>query len=130
MKLKWFFLLLTGMIFSTNIYSQKSFTPAAIAKISIKTSAQGSACKDRIERAMAYQIGVVSSCLNLVNKVIIVSYKPSKTTLEKIKKAISDAGYDADGLAADAKAYAKLPASSKKPGVVVQVENSEKLPNL
>jgi periplasmic mercuric ion binding protein len=103
------------MIFSSNVFSQKAYTPAKIASITIKTSAQCGECKDRLERAMAYEIGVVSSYLNLANKVFTVYYKPSKTTLDKLRKVISDTGYDADGLAAAAQAYAKLPTCSKKP---------------
>ena len=118
------------MIFNTNIFSQKAFTPAQIVRISIKTSAQCGVCKDRLERAMAYENGVVSSDLNLNNKVLTVNYKPSKTTPEQIRKVIIGNGYDADGFAADPSAYAKLPQCSKKPENPLHADHSDKLPNL
>jgi hypothetical protein len=44
-----------------------------------------------------------------------VTYKKSKTSPEKIRKAISKVGYDADDVTADPKAYSKLDACCKKP---------------
>ena len=84
-------------------------------EIKIKTSAQCEMCKTRIETAMAYEKGVVNSDLNLVDKVLTVTYKPGKTTPEKIRKAINAVGYDADETLADPKAYAALSPCCKKP---------------
>ena len=47
---------------------------------------------------------------------ITVNYNPKKTDPDKIKKAITQAGYDADDLPADLKAYDKLDACCKKDG--------------
>jgi periplasmic mercuric ion binding protein len=125
MKLKMICLLFTGMILSTGIFAQKS-TKAKVAEIKVMTSAQCGQCKDRLERAMAFEKGIVSSDLNLEDKVFTVKYKPSKTTPEKIRKAISDTGYDADDIAADAKAYDNLPACCKKPDDPAHREHTEK----
>ncbi len=84
-------------------------------KIVIKTSAQCEQCKERIEKALAYERGVKKAELNLETKEVSVWYKPSKTTPEKIRKAISLVGYDADDVTAEPKAYSKLPACCKKP---------------
>lgn len=86
------------------------------AEIQIKTSAQCGMCKDRIEKAMAYERGVKSATLDLESKVLTVSYKTKKTSPEKIRKAISQTGYDADEVPADPQAYEKLPACCKKGG--------------
>ena len=51
-----------------------------------------------------------------------VTYKPSKTTPDKIRKAISDAGYDADDVTAEETAYKRLPKACKKPETVPPVE--------
>jgi periplasmic mercuric ion binding protein len=97
---------------STNAQEVK---PARQAELKVKTSAQCGQCKDRLERAMAYEKGVVSSELNLEDKVFTVVYKPAKTNPELIRKAISKTGYDADDVVAEKKAYDKLPPCCKKP---------------
>ena len=98
------------------------FTPAvtmaagsAPVTIRIKTSSQCEMCKERIEEALAFERGVQGSDLDLETQIVTVSFKPKRTTPEKIRKAISKVGYDADDTPADAKAYSKLPACCKKP---------------
>jgi mercuric ion binding protein len=83
--------------------------------IKIKTSSQCDECKVRIEEAMAFEKGVKTAVLDVETKILAVTYKKSKTSPEKIRKAISKVGYDADDVAADKKAYAKLDACCKKP---------------
>ena len=83
--------------------------------IRIKTSSQCDMCKERIEEVLAFERGVKSSELDLETQVVTVTYKAGKTTPEKIRKAISKVGYDADDVPADEKAYKKLPACCKKP---------------
>lgn len=82
--------------------------------IDIKVSSQCSMCKERIEKMLAFEKGIVSSNLDLETHTIKVTYKNKKTTPEAIKKAISLTGYDADDVAADPEAYAKLPDCCKK----------------
>lgn len=125
MKFKMISLLLTVMLFSTGIIAQES-SPAKVAELKVKTSAQCGQCKDRLERAMAFEKGIVSSDLNLEDKVFTVRYKPSKTTPEKIRKAISDTGYDADDIVANTKAYDKLPPCCKKPDDPAHGEHTDK----
>jgi len=83
--------------------------------VKIKTSSQCEDCKARIEEALAFEKGVKKSELDLETHIVTVSYKIGKTSPEKIRKAISKAGYDADDVKADPKAYGKLPACCKKP---------------
>lgn len=83
--------------------------------VKIKTSAQCGMCKDRIEEALAFEKGVKKSELDLDTKIVTVSYKPAKTSVDKIRKAITKVGYDADDVPSDKKAYSKLPACCKKP---------------
>ena len=83
--------------------------------IKIKTSSQCNDCKERIEEALAFERGVKSSDLEVETQIVTVTYKTAKTTPEKIRKAISKVGYDADDVPADEKAYKKLPACCKKP---------------
>jgi mercuric ion binding protein len=83
--------------------------------IKIRTSAQCDMCKERIEETLAFERGVKNSELDIETKIITVYYKSSRTNPEKIRKAITEVGYDADDMPADQKAYQKLPACCKKP---------------
>jgi len=101
------FLFVAGSVFAQN---------AKTSEIDIKVSSQCSMCKERLEKMLAFEKGVVSSNLDLETHTIKVTYKTGKTTPEAIRKAISNTGYDADDVAADPKAYAKLPACCQKGG--------------
>ena len=83
-------------------------------EIKIKTSAVCGMCKDRIEQGLAFEKGIKDVSLDLETKICTIKYNPSKTTPDDIRKAISGLGYDADDVAADEKAYEKLPACCKK----------------
>lgn len=80
----------------------------------IKVSSRCDMCKERIEKAMAFEKGVVHSNLDLEVHVLTVVFKPRKTDADKIRKAITKVGYDADELPANEKAYKNLPACCKK----------------
>ena len=84
------------------------------ATIKIKTSAVCDMCKDRIEQGMAYEKGVKNIVLDVDTKIVTITYNPSKTTPDDLRKAISKLGYDADNVLADKTAYNKLPACCKK----------------
>ena len=90
---------------------------ATIAEVKIKTSAICSMCKETIEKSLAFEKGVKRSNLDVASKEITVVYNPKKTDPEKIRIAISKAGYDADEVFADKKAYDKLEACCKKGAV-------------
>jgi len=84
-------------------------------EIKVKTSAQCGMCKDRIEKALAYEKGVYSSNLDLKTKEVTVVYNPKKISPDKIRLAISKVGYQADDLKADPFAYEELPPCCKLP---------------
>jgi len=104
-------IVLISLFLASATFAQKS-----TEVIKIKTSAQCEMCKDRIEKAMAYEKGIVSSNLDLEDKVLTVTFKTGKTTPDKIRKALNELGYDADETLAVAEAYKKLPPCCKKPG--------------
>ncbi|NSW45460.1 MAG: heavy-metal-associated domain-containing protein [Bacteroidales bacterium] len=85
------------------------------SEIKIKTSAQCGMCKERIEKALAYEKGIYSSNLDLKTKEVTVVYNPQKTSPDKIRLAISKVGYQADDLKADPFAYEELPPCCKLP---------------
>lgn len=85
-----------------------------LQELRIKTSAVCDMCKETLEKAMAYEKGVKHANLDVNSKMLTVQYDPKKTTPEKIRRAVSEAGYDADGVPADARAYDNLNACCKK----------------
>ena len=89
-------------------------TKKGMEEIKITTSAVCGMCKNTIEKAMAYEKGVKKSSLDVDSKILTVKYDPKKTTPEKIRKAVTQTGYDADEMPADPKAYGKLDACCKK----------------
>ncbi len=92
----------------------QSASKSKTMEVKIKTSAQCGMCKDRLEGALAYEKGVKKSVLDLNEKVLTVTYLPSKTDPDKIRTKISMTGYDADNVPADKAAYDALPACCKK----------------
>ncbi len=97
---------ITGAIILLLFVSQAAF--AQRTEMKIKTSANCEMCKATIEKALGSEKGIKSASVDLTTKEVLVVYNARKTNPEKIKKAISKAGYDADDVKADNKARAKL----------------------
>jgi periplasmic mercuric ion binding protein len=87
---------------------------ATSSELKIKTSATCEMCKETIEKYMSFEKGVKRSSLDVDSKILTVVYNPTKTTPEKLRKAVSKSGYDADDVKADPKAYNKLDDCCKK----------------
>ncbi|OFY83923.1 MAG: hypothetical protein A3F72_07505 [Bacteroidetes bacterium RIFCSPLOWO2_12_FULL_35_15] len=98
------------VLFTTPAKSQNETS----AELKIKTSAICDMCKETLENALAFEKGIKKSNLDVTSKVITVVYNPKKTTPENIRLAISKAGYDADDIKANPKAYKKLEDCCKK----------------
>lgn len=64
--------------------------------IKFLTSAHSKNCKEKIEKTLAYEKGVIESELNTENQVLTVRFKPKKTNVENIKKIINNLGHDAE----------------------------------
>lgn len=110
------FVLLLVSVFSFSVNDVKAQDTKKTATIKIKTSAQCGMCKERLEKAFAYEKGVKKSKLDVETAVFTIEYNPKKTTPEKLKEAVTKVGYDADELPANEKAYEKLPACCQKGG--------------
>ena len=82
--------------------------------IKIQTSAICGMCEDRIESNIAYEKGVKSVELDDETKIVTITYKTAKTNPDKLGKAISKLGYDADDVEADKEAHDKLPKCCQK----------------
>ncbi len=107
-------MLITIFTVSTqNVLAQKTSKTSTIV---IKTSTQCGMCKTRVEKAMAYEKGVTTSSLDVDKAEFTVTYKPAKTSPEKIRITISQLGYDADGVKANKRAHDNLPNCCQKGG--------------
>jgi copper chaperone CopZ len=119
MKKATLFLMITLSLFFVAAQAQQKTANSKYKKtdvLKIKTSARCGMCKERIEKNLVFEKGVKSAELNLEDKILTVSYRPDKTDPDKIRKAVSRIGYDADHVLADPEAYEKLPPCCKKGG--------------
>lgn len=103
-------LLLTLTSLAANAQSQSKNEQTA----TIKTSAVCGMCKKTIEKAMAYEKGIKSSSLDVDSKILTVVFDSRKTSLENIRKAVNESGYDADDKPASERAYKRLDDCCKK----------------
>ncbi len=91
--------------FKSNIFSEEIDN---LKKVEIKTSAVCEHCKETIEGALQKVSDVKTSNLDVDSKIVTVEYDSQKTNIDEIKKAISKAGYDADDVKKDSRAYKRL----------------------
>ena len=91
-------------VLTVNAWAQKE-------TVKILTSAEcvGICCKDRIEQEMQFTRGVTAVDLDIDSRVLTVTFKIKKTDADKLRKAISLLGYNADDVKANKKAHDNLP---------------------
>lgn len=77
-------------------FSLSSFAEIKLEECNIKTNAHCGDCKTKIEKALKKQSGVMSTNLNLDNKIVAIKYDPNKTNSDKLISAITTAGYTAE----------------------------------
>ena len=107
--------------------SMASAQQKATKKVVINTpSVQCEMCKDRIEKYMSREPGIVSVKVDYKKKTTTVSYLTDRNDIEQVKTAIANIGYDADDVTAEEGSYAKLPKCCKKP--VEKSATSSQLP--
>jgi len=100
-------LMISGPVFSQD--KKKNYE-----EVQIKTSAVCGMCEERIEGNIAYERGVKKVELDDKTKIVTIGYDPRRTAPDKLRKAISKLGYDADDVEADQAAHDKLPQCCQK----------------
>ena len=90
------------------------FAQKTIETVEIQTSAVCDMCKETIEKQLAFTKGVTAAELNVKTAVVTVSYKTNRATIEDIRAAINEVGYDADDSPATKEAYDDLHHCCKK----------------
>lgn len=103
--------LIVGTFFAQDTLAQKA---KKTAELKVKTSAVCEMCETTMQKALVFEKGVKKCSLDVESKILTVVYRPSKTTPEKIREAISKSGYDADDVPADKEAYENLHSCCKK----------------
>jgi|SRR5664279_5508936 len=99
------------------IYSraQQPVRKGALETVTVSVpTVQCEECKDRIEKYLTREDGITLVKVDYKKKTCKVTYYWDRTTVENIKTAIANTGYDAGDVAADAEAYKKLPTCCKK----------------
>lgn len=82
----------------------------------IKTpTVQCQECKERIEKYMSHEDGILKINVDYKKKTTTVTYLTDRTNIENIKADIANTGYDADDVTAEPEAYKRLPTCCKKP---------------
>ena len=107
-------LILSAVLALISIATQAQAQKGTQETVKIKTSAVCDMCKTTLEKAMAYEKGVKSSSLDVDSKILTVVFDTRKTNADNLRKAVTEAGYDADKLPAQERAYNKLDDCCKK----------------
>ncbi len=96
-------------------FAQYQQTQKVSGKAVIKTpTVQCETCKDRVEFFIGRTEGVTSVKVNIKQKTTTVTWLNDRTTLENIKVAIANQGFDADDIEAEEYAFKRLPKECKK----------------
>jgi periplasmic mercuric ion binding protein len=96
------FILILSFGISFNMFAQKE-----IKTENIMVKGNCGMCKKRIESALIIK-GVTNTYWNIDTKILTVSYLPTKTNIETIKRRIAKAGHDADTIKSNDITYNKL----------------------
>ncbi len=112
-KLQLLFLLVTALGLVTKAQVVRK---GGVETATIKTpTVQCEECKKRIEDYVSREQGVQKVNVDYKHKITKVTYLVDRTSVENVKTAIANAGYDADDVTADPDAYKRLPTCCKKP---------------
>ncbi len=88
-----YFKSLLSVVLFLALVSFNAYSEDAIKQVQIQTNAHCGGCKSKIEKGLNKLDGILKSDVNLENKVVTVSYNPSKINEEQITQKIADLGY-------------------------------------
>lgn len=93
-------------IFSTGFSQQQKVTGKAVIKTPTVLCDK---CKDRVDFFISHETGVTSVKADIKRKTTTVTWINDRTTLENIKVAIANLGFDADDIEAEESTFKRLP---------------------
>ena len=105
--------LIAGILAMTACSATKE---AKIQTAVVMTSAQCGMCKTTIEGALKGKDGIKWVVLEPETQKLSVKFDTRKISLDQIRQAVADVGYDADDVKAQVETYNSLPACCKKDG--------------
>jgi len=107
--------LLAAFCFTVNGFAQYQQTQKAVGKAVISTpTILCEKCQEKVEFFLTKSTpGVISVAVNTRKKTTTVTWLNDRTTLENIKTAIHNLGYDADDIEAEEYAFKRLPKECK-----------------
>jgi len=112
-KIQLLFVLIAGLAISTQAQvTRKGSSETAVIKT---PTVQCEQCKKKIESYLSREEGVQKVVVDYKKKITTVTYLFDRTSVENVKTAIANVGYDADDVKADPDAYKRLPTCCKKP---------------
>jgi len=106
-------------LFSRNVQSQVMQQKAVWATISVPQMKCWT-CKDRLDNYLLKEkgpegdAGILKWTINMNTATIRIQYVPDRITLDYIKTAINNAGFDADSTKAEPDSYKMLPLICKR----------------
>ncbi len=71
-------------------------TPNDRREVQIQTNLDCHACKQKIEKFMAFEKGVTSVVADVPTKIVTIGYRSSRTNVEKLSVGIRKIGYTAE----------------------------------
>ncbi len=95
-----------------SVDAAKAGGPILKTTIEVPTIVCGS-CVKTVTKALKNVDGVKTAKVDLKKKTATVTYASAKVTVDKLEKAIADAGYDANNVKRNPEAYEKLDACCK-----------------
>jgi mercuric ion binding protein len=106
--------ILLALVFGITTATMAQTKPQLTAVIKTPT-VQCEECKNRIEKYMSHEEGIVKCVVDYKKKTTTVTYMTNRTNVENIKADIANVGYDADDVTAEPDSYKRLPTCCKKP---------------
>lgn len=110
-KLQLVLILLMGAVTFSFAQAKKAQLSATINTPTL----QCEQCKTIVENYLAREEGVIKYLADYKRKTVKVTYWSDRTTVENIRTAIANAGFDADNETANPESYKKLPKCCMKP---------------
>ncbi len=120
MKTLLFSLIAIFCFFSVGFTQQQKVSGKAIIKT---PTIQCDVCRDRVVFFISHEYGVTSIKVNIKQKTTTVTWLNDRTTLENIKVAIANLGFDADDIEAEESAFKRLPKDCKLHKVAVKPQD-------
>ncbi len=85
--------------FSTILAQDKISKPKKTETMKCWVSMDCSSCQTKIEKNMSFEKGVSDLKVDLPTKMVTITYKPAKTSPEKLEKALQELGFKTEVIA-------------------------------